>query len=93
MRLDMEEKKLDISWKEYASREELSEKDRQLLDAAINALAGSYAPYSHFNVGSAVRLGNDIIVRGANQENSAFPSGLCAERTAMFSAASRYPGE
>ncbi len=91
MRLDMEEKKLDISWKEYASREELSEKDRQLLDAAINALAGSYAPYSHFNVGSAVRLGNDIIVRGANQENSAFPSGLCAERTAMFSAGATYP--
>ena len=89
----MEEKKLDISWKEYDSREELDEKDRQLLDAAENALSGAYAPYSHFNVGAAVRLRNDIIVKGANQENSAFPSGLCAERTALFSAASRYPGE
>jgi len=56
-------------------------------------LRGSYAPYSNFNVGAAVRLSNDIIVKGANQENSAYPSGLCAERTAMFSAASRYPGE
>ena len=89
----MEEKKLEIRYREFDSREELEEKDRQLLDAAENALAGSYAPYSNFNVGAAVRLGNDIIVKGANQENSAFPSGLCAERTAMFSAASRYPGE
>ena len=89
----MEEKSLEIKYREYDSREELPEKDRQLLDAAENAIAGSYAPYSNFNVGAAVRLANDIIVKGANQENSAFPSGLCAERTAMFSAASRYPGQ
>ncbi len=89
----MEEKSIEIKYREYDSREELPEKDRQLLDAAESALSGAYAPYSNFNVGAAVRLGNDIIVKGANQENSAFPSGLCAERTAMFSAASRYPGQ
>ena len=89
----MEEKKVEIKYREFGSREELEEKDRQLLAAAENALAGAYAPYSNFNVGAAARLGNDIIVKGANQENAAFPSGICAERTAMFSAAARYPGE
>ena len=54
-------------------------------------MKGSYAPYSHFNVGSAVRMSNGKIVQGANQENAAFPSGLCAERTAMFSAGAKYP--
>lgn len=93
METAMQEKVLEIKYREYDSREELPEKDRQLLDAAESALAGSYAPYSQFNVGAAVRLTNDIVVKGANQENSAFPSGLCAERTAIFSAASRYPGQ
>lgn len=89
---NMEEKTLQIKYHEcvYA---ELPEGDRELIDAATDALKGSYAPYSHFNVGAAVRLSNGIVVKGSNQENSAYPSGLCAERTAMFSAASRYPGE
>ena len=65
--------------------------DRELVAEAINAMKGSYAPYSHFNVGAAVRMSNGQIVRGANQENAAFPSGLCAERTAMFAAGARYP--
>lgn len=88
----MEEKVLQIKYRE-CKYDELDALDRELLDAAIDALKGSYAPYSHFNVGAAVRLGNGIVVKGSNQENSAYPSGLCAERTAMFSAASRYPGE
>lgn len=88
----MEEKVLQIKYRE-CTYDELDALDRELLDAAIDALKGSYAPYSHFNVGAAVRLGNGIVVKGSNQENSAYPSGLCAERTAMFSAASRYPGE
>ena len=71
--------------------EELSKEDKELALAAIEAMRGSYAPYSHFNVGAAVRLSNGIIVKGANQENAAFPSGLCAERTAMFSAGATYP--
>lgn len=89
----MTDKTIEISFKEYDSADELEVRDRELLDAAVSALAGSYAPYSKFNVGAAVRLGNDLIVKGANQENSAYPSGLCAERTAMFSAASRYPDQ
>ena len=82
---------LTIPYEEYASIAELDEADRMLLEAAIDATKGSYAPYSHFNVGAAVRLSNGIIVQGANQENAAFPSGLCAERTAMFHAGATYP--
>ena len=85
-------KTLSIQYEEYASREALPEADRSLLDAAVDALKGSYAPYSHFNVGAAVRLADGTIVKGANQENAAFPSGLCAERTAMFAAGAQYPG-
>ena len=88
----MENKKLIIDYQEYASREELPAADRALLDAAIAAIQGSYAPYSHFNVGAAVRLADGTIVRGCNQENAAYPSGLCAERTAMFAAGATYPG-
>ena len=87
----MEKKILTIAYEEFASREELGAADRALLEAAIEALKGSYAPYSHFNVGAAVRMSNGQIVRGANQENAAFPSGLCAERTAMFAAGAKYP--
>ena len=54
-------------------------------------MQGAYAPYSHFHVGAAVRLSNGVVVHGANQENAAFPSGLCAERTAMFAAGAHYP--
>ena len=72
---------------------ELSEEDRELVEAAKEATRGSYAPYSKFNVGAAVRLQNGIIVVGANQENAAFPSGLCAERTALFAAGAQYPDQ
>lgn len=88
----MENKKLIIDYQEYASREELPAADRALLDAAIAAIQGSYAPYSHFNVGAAVRLADGTVVKGANQENAAYPSGLCAERTAMFAASAQNPG-
>lgn len=87
----MTEKQINIRFHEYSSMEELSKEDKELALAAIEAMRGSYAPYSHFNVGAAVRLSNGIIVKGANQENAAFPSGLCAERTAMFSAGATYP--
>lgn len=87
----MEEKKIEITYREYSSVDELSAEDRNLIDEAIAAMSGSYAPYSHFNVGAAVRLSNGVVVRGANQENAAFPSGLCAERTAMFAAGASYP--
>ena len=87
----MTEKHIDIKFEEYTSLDELEEQDRELALAAIEAMRGSYAPYSHFNVGAAVRLSNGRIVQGANQENAAFPSGLCAERTAMFAAGAHYP--
>ena len=70
---------------------ELSEEDHKLVEAAKEATNGSYAPYSKFHVGAAVRLQDGTIVVGANQENAAFPSGLCAERTALFAAGAQYP--
>ena len=71
--------------------DELSPSDREIVDAARAATANSYAVYSHFNVGAAVRLADGTIVCGTNQENAAYPSGLCAERTTLFWANSQYP--
>ena len=87
----MTNQEIHITYQEYKSIEELSPEDRELAAEAIKAMEGAYAPYSHFHVGAAVRMSNGQIVRGANQENAAFPSGLCAERTAMFAAGARYP--
>ena len=84
-------KDINISYLEYSRIEEMNAEDRELAAEAIEAMGGAYAPYSHFHVGAAVRMSNGQIVRGANQENAAFPSGLCAERTAMFSASAKYP--
>ena len=74
-----------------ANMEELDEKDRQLVEAAIEATKSSYAPYSHFNVGAAVRLDNGVVIPGCNQENAAFGVTICAERTALFAAGAQYP--
>ena len=82
---------INIKYQEYKSVEEMNPEDRELVAEAVKAMQGAYAPYSHFHVGAAVRMSNGQIVRGANQENAAFPSGLCAERTAMFAAGARYP--
>ncbi|MBQ1700213.1 MAG: cytidine deaminase [Bacteroidales bacterium] len=84
---------LSFNYREYSSIEEMEPRDRELVEAAIDAQKGSYAPYSKFNVGAAVRLDDGTIVKGANQENSAYPSGLCAERTAMFAANAQNPGK
>ncbi len=67
--------------------------DGELLESAISAAEGAYAKYSSFRVGAAVRMSNGVVVIGSNQENAAYPSGLCAERTALFYASARYPGE
>lgn len=88
----MEKKTFTIPYEEYTSIDELETTDRTLVEAAIDALKGSYAPYSQFNVGAAVRLVDGSIIKGANQENAAYPSGLCAERTAMFAASAGHPG-
>ena len=88
---NMTNREINITYEEYKSIDELNAEDRELAAEAIKAMEGAYAPYSHFHVGAAVRMSNGQIVRGANQENAAFPSGLCAERTAMFAAGARYP--
>ena len=70
---------------------ELSVIEKKLIDSAKEATQKSYAPYSNFNVGAAILLEDRIIVTGNNQENVAYPSGLCAERTAMFYANAQHP--
>lgn len=70
---------------------ELTPDDRQLVDAAREATSRSYAPYSHFYVGAAIRLDDGTVITGANQENVAFPSGTCAERTACYYAHASHP--
>lgn len=87
----MTDKQIIIDFEEYKSLGEMDTEDRQLAEEALAAMNNAYAPYSHFHVGAAVRMSNGCVVRGANQENAAFPSGLCAERTAMFAAAAAYP--
>lgn len=71
--------------------DDLSASDRALVEEARRATRRAYAPYSHFHVGAALRLDNGEVVTGANQENAAFPSGTCAERTACYYAHARYP--
>lgn len=73
--------------------EELTENDRILVESAKKATDGSYAPYSKFRVGAAARLANGVIFSGSNQENAAYPSGLCAERTTLFAANAQYPDQ
>lgn len=72
---------------------ELNEADRALMKTAMDATARSYAPYSRFSVGAAALLADGTVVTGTNQENAAYPSGLCAERTTLFYANSQYPGQ
>lgn len=88
----MKELNIRIAVKIY-EYEELSRDDRELVDTACEATRRSYAPYSHFSVGAAARLADKTIVSGSNQENAAYPSGLCAERTTLFYANSRYPDQ
>lgn len=71
--------------------DEMSAEEREVVDAARAATHNSYAVYSKFNVGAAVRLAGGVIVKGSNQENAAYPSGICAERTTLFWANSQYP--
>ena len=73
------------------TEDELTPQEMRLLDEARQATYRSYAPYSHFSVGAAVELADGTIVSGCNQENAAYPSGLCAERTAVFYANSQHP--
>ena len=87
-------KNLNIAAKiQICNYNELHLEEKKLIDCAKGACSRAYAPYSQFQVGAAVLLANGEIVAGSNQENVAFPSGLCAERTALFYANSQYPDQ
>jgi cytidine deaminase len=86
-------KKIEINFKEYSSLKDLSEHDFSLVEMAEKNLVNSYSPYSQFKVSSLILLEDNINVLGTNQENAAYPSGLCAERVAVFSAKSTYPNK
>lgn len=75
------------------SYEECTEIEKKLIDAAKQATSNAYAPYSKFHVGAALQLENGKIITGNNQENAAYPSGMCAERTAVFYANAQYPDQ
>lgn len=87
----MKEHKIETTYREYGY-DELSADDRALIDAAKEMTRNSYAPYSKFHVGAAILLDDGTVVRGSNQENAAYPSGTCAERTACFQASALHPG-
>ncbi|TMM56301.1 cytidine deaminase [Maribacter algarum] len=76
----------------YESIDELHEVDQKLMIVAVEARKNAYAPYSNFQVGAALLLENGEVVIGNNQENASYPSGLCAERVAIFQAGAKYPG-
>ena len=86
----MTEQKFVTNYKVY-DLAELPEADRKLVDLAREATRSSYAPYSNFHVGAALRLDNGVLIKGANQENAAF-AGICGERSACYNAGANYPG-
>jgi cytidine deaminase len=88
----MKKKEITIKITEFAETKELSLSDQKLLQQAAESARKSYAPYSEFHVGAAVLLENGKVICGSNQENAAYPAGLCAERVALFYANSQYPG-
>ncbi len=87
-------KKIDVvaSATIFESVSELPSNVQELMEKAIEARKKAYAPYSKFNVGVALLLENNEIILGNNQENAAYPSGMCAERVAIWKAGSDYPG-
>ncbi len=87
----MKEKKINLKFIE-AHLSELDLKDRELITQAKHFYSKAYAPYSGFYVGASILLENGEFINGANQENVAYPSGLCAERVAIFYAGANYPG-
>jgi len=87
----MKEINITSSFIVYDSLKELSEEIQDLMAQAVEIRKKAYAPYSQFRVGAALLLDNGKIVLGSNQENAAYPSGLCAERVAIFHAGSVYP--
>ncbi|MDA3865328.1 MAG: cytidine deaminase [Salinivirgaceae bacterium] len=87
----MTKKQYSFDYEHFATAKELPQQDQELVEMAIEAAKKAYAPYSNFNVGASILLDNGTIVTGNNQENAAYPSGLCAERVALFYANANYP--
>ena len=84
---------IKINFKEYSTLQELNKPDQELCLEAVKAMGTSHSPYSKFGVGAALRLQSGKIVYGSNQENVAYPSGLCAERVALFHSGAYYPND
>jgi cytidine deaminase len=84
-------KKISSNFTVFENFEELSPQENSLLLEAIKARNNAYAPYSNFSVGAALLLDNKKVILGNNQENAAYPSGMCAERIAIWNATSQYP--
>jgi cytidine deaminase len=84
-------KEINIAFEDFENLKELGKADKELCLEAVKALENSHSPYSKFKVGVAVKLTSGKIVYGSNQENVAYPSGLCAERVALFAIGANYP--
>ena len=87
----MKEFKIESTLYVFDSLQDVSNDIKNLMNHAIKARDNAYAPYSKFNVGAAILLENGEIISGSNQENASYPSGLCAERTAIYYAGAKYP--
>ncbi len=88
----MKQQAYQFQYSEFRHIDELSGPQKELVKRATEAAGNAYAPYSFFRVGTALRLENGTVISGNNQENAAYPSGMCAERVALFYAGAAYPG-
>ena len=91
--IKMTSHEIKIQFEEYTSVEELNQPDRELCLESVKALKNSHSPYSKFKVGAAMRLQSGKIIYASNQENVAYPSGLCAERVALFYWGANHPDD
>ncbi|MCA0153963.1 cytidine deaminase [Winogradskyella vincentii] len=87
----MKEVKIETTLQLFEDISELPKDIQSLMSSAIEARENAYAPYSNFNVGASILLDNEEVITGNNQENASYPSGLCAERTAIYYAGAKYP--
>lgn len=87
----MKEIQIETKLSVFESFEELSKSEKEYMNQAVEIRQKAYAPYSKFHVGAAIVLDNGIVLHGSNQENAAYPSGLCAERVVIFYAGANYP--
>lgn len=86
-------KEIKIAFEEYSGLDQLTPSDKDLCLEAVKAMDNSHSPYSKFKVGAALRLQSGKVIYGSNQENVAYPSGLCAERVALFHWGANHPDD